>query len=237
MARHGTVVIAHRTCPRDAPENSLQGVRVAAELGADYVELDVRRSRDGVPVVLHDPMLGRTTDHRGPVRFTSSRRLRQVRLRAGGEALPFLADVLDQLPVGLGVAIDVKDASAASAVLAIVRRHAVADRVLLWSQKRRAVRYFAGAAPDAEVALLRDTRTARQEDRLLDDAVNWGAGAISVHQDAARPELCERAARRGLRTYTWFQDLDTQRSRSWSGLTGVVTDWVGEARRELHRRP
>ena len=183
-----------------------------------------------MPVVLHDPTLGRTTDHRGPVWTMSSRRLREVRLRANGEALPLLADVLDQLPDGLGVAIDVKDASAAPAVLAVVRRHAVMDRVLLWSQKRRAVQYFAGAAPAMEVALLRDTSTPRQEERLLDDAVGWGArAAISVHQDAARPELCDRAAQRGLRTYTWFQDLESQTSRAWSGLAGVVTDWVGEA--------
>ena len=231
------MVIAHRTCPRHAPENSLQGVRTAAQLGADYVELDVRRSRDGVPVVLHDPLLGRTTDHRGPVRAMSSRRLRGVRLRANGEALPFLAAVLDELPDGLGLAIDVKDASSARPVLAVVRRHAPTARVLLWSQKRRAVRYLADAAPAIEVALLRDTRSARQEERLLADAVSWGARAVSVHQDAARPDLCDRAAQRGLRTYTWFQDLETQRSRSWYGLAGVVTDWVGEAGDQLTRQP
>ncbi len=52
-----TLVIAHRTGPRDAPENSLAGITAAAGLGADVVELDARRSRDGVAVLLHDPML------------------------------------------------------------------------------------------------------------------------------------------------------------------------------------
>ena len=50
------VIIAHRTSPRDAPENSLEGIRRSAELGADYVEVDVRLTRDGVPVMLHDAL-------------------------------------------------------------------------------------------------------------------------------------------------------------------------------------
>lgn len=48
------LVIAHRTCPRDAPENSLEGIARATELGADVVEVDVRRTADGVPVLVHD---------------------------------------------------------------------------------------------------------------------------------------------------------------------------------------
>ena len=55
------VIIAHRTSPLDAPENSLEGIRRSAELGADYVEIDVRLTRDGVPVMLHDGLLLRTT--------------------------------------------------------------------------------------------------------------------------------------------------------------------------------
>ncbi|MDH3707216.1 MAG: glycerophosphodiester phosphodiesterase, partial [Acidimicrobiia bacterium] len=43
-------VIAHRTCPLDGPENSLAGIATARELGADLVEIDVRRTADGVPV-------------------------------------------------------------------------------------------------------------------------------------------------------------------------------------------
>jgi len=138
--------------------------------------------------------------------------------------------VLDALGADLGLAIDIKDPSAAGAVLAEVRRCDVAAPVLLWSQKGRVVRSLTRAAPDIEVALLRDTHTSKAHGRLLDDAVRWEARAISIHQDAATPELIERARQRGLRTYTWFQDLAAQRTTPWTGLAGVVTDWVREAR-------
>ena len=52
-----TLVVAHRTCPRDARENSLDGIAVAGRSGADVVEVDARRSRDGTAVLLHDPLL------------------------------------------------------------------------------------------------------------------------------------------------------------------------------------
>src|SRR5262249_40404654 len=52
----------HRGCCRFAPENTLPSINYALRAGADLVELDYRHSRDGVPIVIHDPHLDRTTD-------------------------------------------------------------------------------------------------------------------------------------------------------------------------------
>ncbi len=70
------LVIAHRTAMRFAPENTLAGIRKAIEMGADYIELDVRTSKDGVPVLMHDDTLNRTTSGTGPV---SARTLAQIK--------------------------------------------------------------------------------------------------------------------------------------------------------------
>jgi glycerophosphoryl diester phosphodiesterase len=228
-----TVVVAHRTCPRDAPENSLEGIRTAASLGADYVEIDVRRTRDRVPVLLHDPLLRRTTDAWWPVWMMTSSRLRRARVRAGGTPVPLLADVLAQLPEGLGLAIDIKDATAAPAVLAEVLRADALDRVLLWSQRGRAVRHLAGAGLGAEVALLRDTHTPRADERLLRDAIRWGATAVSIHETALERPVLHRAREQGLRVYAWLQGEPARYGAEGSRLDGVVTDWVAETRQVL----
>ncbi len=230
-----TVVIAHRTCPRDAPENSLDGIRTAASLGADYVEIDIRRTLDGVPVLMHDPLLRRTTDSWWPVWTVTSRRLRNVRLREDGGPVPLLADVLGQLPDSLGLAIDIKDATAAAAVLAEVRRCDALDRVLFWSQKGRAVRHLTSAQGGIEVALLRDTHTPKADERLIRDAVRWGASAISIHEEAVKRPLLDRAKQRGLRVYAWLQDEPARYDVVDGRLDGVVTDWVAETRRALAR--
>ena len=209
------------------------GIHTAASLGADFVEIDVRRTRDGVPVLMHDRLLHRTTDNWWPVWTVPSLRLRNVRLRADGEPVPLLADVLEQLPDGLGLAIDIKDATAAPAVLAEVRRCDALDRVLFWSQKGRAVRHLARAQVGTEVALLRDTHSPRADERLIRDAVRWGANAISIHEDALKRPLLDRARQRGLRVYAWLQDDPTRYDVAGRRLDGVVTDWVAETRRVL----
>jgi glycerophosphoryl diester phosphodiesterase len=83
------------------PENSIAAVKDAIELGAEMVELDVQRSRDGVFVVFHDTWLDRTTDCRGQLAKRTLAELKQCRLvvegagRATEEAVPTLAEMLE----------------------------------------------------------------------------------------------------------------------------------------------
>ena len=71
-------VIAHRGASAYAPENTLAAFELAVTQGADALELDVRLSRDGAPVVLHDHTLDRTTNLAGPVRGRTLAELRQA---------------------------------------------------------------------------------------------------------------------------------------------------------------
>lgn len=61
------LVIAHRGYSAVVPENSLAAVDAARALGVDFIEIDTSTSADGVPVILHDPDLDRTTNRKGPV--------------------------------------------------------------------------------------------------------------------------------------------------------------------------
>ena len=61
------LVIAHRGYSAVVPENSLAAVDAARALGVDFIEVDTSTSADGVPVILHDPDLDRTTNRKGPV--------------------------------------------------------------------------------------------------------------------------------------------------------------------------
>ena len=63
------LIIAHRGAVEYAPENSLDAFSIAYEKKADGIELDVRLSKDGIAVVLHDRVVDRTTNGRGSVGF------------------------------------------------------------------------------------------------------------------------------------------------------------------------
>lgn len=75
------LIIAHRTSPAFAPENSLEGIRVTFEQGADGVEIDLRMSLDLKPFLMHDNTMRRTTGWPLPIELTPSSIVRNQRLK------------------------------------------------------------------------------------------------------------------------------------------------------------
>lgn len=101
-------------------ENSLAAFQRAVEEGFGYLELDVQASADGVPVVLHDATLDRTTDGTGPVGAQPAAALTRVRVR-GREPIPLLEQVLAKLP-DTRITIELKSAAVVDPVLALLER-------------------------------------------------------------------------------------------------------------------
>ena len=101
-------VIGHRCARAEAPENTLAGLRRAAALGARWVEVDVRLTADGVPVLLHDATLERTTSGHGALGETTLTELERCDAGAG-ETVPTLAAFLTAaLGFGIGVNLELK---------------------------------------------------------------------------------------------------------------------------------
>jgi glycerophosphoryl diester phosphodiesterase len=135
-------VFAHRGGAALAPENTRGAFRQAAALGVDGCELDVRPSKDGEVVVIHDATLERTTDAAGPVDALTAAELGRVDAahrfgattgfpwRGRGEGVPRLADVLADHPA-LPFIVEVKgeDPAFARTVAAVVARAGALDRV------------------------------------------------------------------------------------------------------------
>jgi len=112
-------------------ENSLAAFRRAAVEGYRYLETDVRATRDGVVVVLHDPTLDRTTDGSGQVQQLDWASVRTMRV-AAREPICRLVDLLEELPEAL-FNIDVKADAAVEPVLEVLHRTAGWHRVCLAS--------------------------------------------------------------------------------------------------------
>ena len=131
------LVIAHRGSTSAILENTLRGIGRALAVGVDAIEVDVRLSADGVPVLLHDPTLDRTTDGRGPVSAQPVAALR--RLAAGGdEPVPTLAEALTTIGNRTDLIIELKGGGPggirlADRVVTEVRRQDRSRDVWLWS--------------------------------------------------------------------------------------------------------
>ncbi len=127
---------AHRGASKIAPENTMAAFAAAVELGADGLELDIHLSRDGIPVVIHDESLQRTTDGQGLVADASLERLKQ--LDAGGwlspefmgEPLPTLEEVLSAFSGKLRLNLELKEFDAGVEVLSLLRQYPEAEIII-----------------------------------------------------------------------------------------------------------
>lgn len=228
-----TAVIAHRTCPLDAPENSREGVAFAAEVGADAVEIDLRLSRDGVPVLSHDPLTLRTTRRAHLVRRTSARRLTGLRLRDSQETLPSFTEILDILPDGLDLAVDVKDGVAMAAAIDALEGADLLPRARLWSSHPEAVAVARRRAPANETAFLRNTLQEASALGYVRQASEVGATAVSVMDISLTTTVMEAGHDLGLTVYSWVRSRAVQDRILDCGPDGVVTDWPADAVRRL----
>ncbi|AND38181.1 MULTISPECIES: glycerophosphodiester phosphodiesterase family protein [Cytobacillus] len=106
--------IAHRGATGYAPENTVAGFDLAVDMKADYIEIDVQRSKDGELVVIHDTSVDRTTDGTGKVGDLTFDYLRS--LDAGswkgeqfaGEPIPTFEEILDRYHGKVGILIELK---------------------------------------------------------------------------------------------------------------------------------
>lgn len=155
----GVLVVAHRACHRAAPshglmqplpENSLAALERCVALGVDLVEIDVRRTRDGTLVLMHDAKVNRTTGGKGRVADLTLSQFQALRFRsASTEAPPTLEAFLEAARGRILVNIDLKGPHAADAA-EIAHRVGATDWVLF---KARA---DLGASPIADQPLYRD---------------------------------------------------------------------------------
>jgi glycerophosphoryl diester phosphodiesterase len=139
MIRPGRTLVAHhRGAGRYAPENTLESLNKALTLSADFVEFDVRTTRDGAFVLLHDGSLDRTTSGRGLVRDRTAAEV--AALDAGswfsasfaGTSVPTLDAFLDAAtPSGVGLYVDAKDI-APEALAGVLSRHGLSDRSVVY---------------------------------------------------------------------------------------------------------
>lgn len=220
------LIVAHRALSPGVAENSLAGIVRAAERGADLVEIDVRRSLDGVPFLIHDPFLGRTTTGVGFVRATPAAVLRRLPLRgARGERLPTLAAALAVLPAGLGLALHLKDRGSLRAALAVVRAAGLEGKTWLWLHGPVTVRAARELAPTARPTMLEaGARSAEEWMRHLRAAREAGASGVSVPWRDLTPALLAGCRAMGLRAFSVNHRPEEIVTMVDLGLGGVIAD-------------
>lgn len=233
--------IAHRGGGRLAPENTLAALRVGRHHGYRMAEFDVKLSRDGVAVLLHDDDLDRTTNGHGPAAARDYAEL--ARLDAGswhsaeyaGEPVPtFEAVARHARATGLACNVEIKpcpgrDAETGEAVARLAQRlwHGAALPPLLSSFSETALAAACHAAPGLPRALLVDAVPDDWAERLR----QHGCVALNLNHKNATPQLVQAVHDAGYRLCLWTINDPERVSQvlGW-GVDAIFTDELAAIR-------
>lgn len=229
-----TRVIGHRGWPTRHPDNSLAGIREAADV-ADMVEVDIRRTADGELILSHDPSIGGLE-----VSATPWPVLSEVDLGAG-EGPARLEDVMTAVPE-LPLDLEVKNLPLEAAFeedhrlgLDVAARARPGDLVTCFHWPT--VDAVREAHPDVATGLLLDEGV--DLTTAADWAVEHGHGTVAPSLSVAlgdRPALAA-AIERNLEVVVWtVNDPETARELAAAGVSGIITDAPGMIRHILRER-
>ena len=227
--------IAHRGASRIAPENTLAAFQKALEVGADGIEFDVRLSSDGVPVVIHDATVDRTTDGTGRVADLPLSELSQLDASTSfdaafaGARIPTLAQVFEMLGELLLLNIELKEegffgSSLEEAVVTLIQKHALERQVLVSSFNALALRRIQRISPHLRTALL-CAHPASPVLRIASLALGRPSGALHPQSAGVDAKLVSWAHARGLRLHPWtVDDPADMRRLIHCGVDGIITN-------------
>jgi glycerophosphoryl diester phosphodiesterase len=242
------LIIAHRGAAAAAPENTLSAFREAIREGADLVEMDLRLSRDGEVVVIHDRVLDRTSDGIGPVGERTREELKK--LDAGswfspqfsGERIPTLAETLNlfgQTRTGLCLEMKIDRGEENSRgklvreVLKILETAPIPGRVFLASFDLPALRLVRARKPEVPTGLI--FREEAVWDRLERGELE-GIDLLSARWDIVTASRVAAGRRAGREIWAWTVDRPEELARvRAAGVDGAASNNPAWLQEELAR--
>lgn len=241
------LVIAHRGFSMMAPENTLPAFKFANLAAADLVELDYHHSQDGVPIVIHDSDLDRTTDAVAKwggkrIRVDSRTAVEMQTLDAGrwfdpmfaGTRLPLLSEALDYIRQGGGVTLVERKAGDAATCVQMLREKGLVNQVVVQAFDWNYLRDFHERCPEQVLGALGPVGT-RNGVRLtdaqkelspewIDDAKQAGARVVGWSRLVSRAAV-EYAQRQDLKVWVYtINEAPLAASLLDLGVDGIITD-------------
>ncbi len=224
------VVSAHRGNSSEAPENTLIANQLAIESGADYLECDVRRTKDRVMVTLHDASLNRTTNARGYLRDMNYADLASVDAgypsRFGnkykGEKIPTLEEVLRKAKGKIRVEIEIKETGLADDVVKLVRKLKMEKEVIVISFTFSEIERVKTIAPNIAVKYLVGPFWGRRQLRKLNEIGGEYIGPNGV----ASTSKINLANSYGIKIISYTIDSEADMRRAIErGQYGIATNY------------
>lgn len=234
----GFIIIAHRGASAYYPENTMAAFKGAVEMEAEMIEIDVLMSKDGVPVVYHDPQLDHHTNGNGLVSNYTAEELKELDAgswfdsRFSDQRIPTLEEVLAFASGNIALNIEIKTEAVSDQLkdgvveksLKLVREYGMKDYVLFSSFDYRAVKQLKELAPEISVALLYNR--SRSKRKLPHELINeYKADAFNCSYRQFTRKRIASLREYGIPSFIYTVDTESRmRKLIAAGVNGIFTN-------------
>ncbi|SDG00779.1 glycerophosphoryl diester phosphodiesterase [Dyadobacter soli] len=229
-AKHKTVVIAHRGNHVNAPENTLASTREAIQCGADYVEVDLRTTKDGHLVAMHDAKVDRTTNGMGKIADMTWQEVVELQVfnrNKKTHRIPEFREILAICKGKINIYLDFKDADVTESWKQI-KAAGMEHQVVVYLNKEEQYKKWREVAPEMPLmtSLPKEVTNKEQLTAFLNHT------HIQVADNITEPELLKAAHELGIAVWLDVQS-PTEGPASWNealhkGVQGLQTDKPAE---------
>ncbi len=235
-------IVAHRGASFLAPENTLAAVKLAWELGADAVEIDVHLSMDKRIVAIHDPCTKRTAGVRHPVARTSSAQLRRLNVghrmssKPNHESIPYLEEILRTVPPRGKLFIEIKCGPEIIPTLHHTLTHeSRADQITIIGFDLDTLGLCKQAMPTIPMYYLRKSRFGiLYRPKLIEQVQAKGLDGLSVKWHGLTASFAKAVKTEGLDLFVWtVDDIQNAQRLAQMGIDGITTNRPGWLRTHL----
>lgn len=211
--------VGHRGARAYEPENTIRSFKKAIELGVDAVELDVRKTRDGHLVVIHDADVKRTTNGEGLVDELTLKQIESFSTEKG-EKIPTLEEALDFLDKKLKVFIELKEAGVEEQVLTLIRKKGLKKNVVIVSFLEDALKKIRELDAEVETGLIY-----AKHKNPLKAAIELKAQWLLAFYKFTHTANVQKAHESGLKVLVWTVNTPEEVTEMVKkGVDGVASD-------------
>jgi len=211
--------IGHRGAKAYEPENTIRSFMKALELGVNAIELDVRRTKDGEIVVIHDAEVDRTTNGKGLVSELTLSEIKQLSTDKG-EKIPTLEEALDFLDRRVKILIEIKEVGIEGKVLDVVRGKGLEDNVIVISFHEEALRRIRELSDKVETGLI----YVKHKDPI-GAALSLKAQYLLPLYRFIRSAFVKKAHEKGLKIIAWtINTIEEAQEYANKGVDGIASD-------------
>jgi glycerophosphoryl diester phosphodiesterase len=143
--------IGHRGTRTIFDENTIKAFKIAKKFGANYIEFDVRETKDGKLIILHDATLDRTTTGSGRLKDFKYDNIIEYKTKNYHENIPLLSEVLNSLKGKINFIIELKDDNIKDGVLEIVKKHKIFEHCIFSGRNLQELGQIKNTYPNSKV--------------------------------------------------------------------------------------